>query len=62
MSRHTDISDVYAEIRYILGLDAAGFDIEAIADAAYVFDSDTQTFESVDNGEFWSIVETKALL
>lgn len=53
----TNISDVYTEIRSILGEYADDFNIEAIADQAYSFNPDTQAFEASEDIEFWAIVE-----
>lgn len=53
----TNISDVYDEIRSILGEFAADYDIEAIADQAYTFNPMTQAFEASEDIEFWAAVE-----
>ena len=53
----TNISDVYTEIRSILGEYAGDFNIEAIADQAYVFNPETQAFEASEDTEFWAAVE-----
>ena len=53
----TNISDVYTEIRSILGEYADDFNIEAIADQAYTFNPDTQAFEASEDTEFWATVE-----
>ena len=53
----TNISDVYSEIRSILGEFADDYNIEAIADAAYTFNPVTQAFDVVEEDAFWSVVE-----
>lgn len=53
----TNISDVYDEIRSILGEYADDFNVEAIADQAYTFNPRTQTFEASEDTEFWAAVE-----
>lgn len=53
----TNISDVYDEIRSILGEFAADYDIEAIADQAYTFNPATQAFDAAPEAEFWAAVE-----
>lgn len=53
----TNIADVYNEIRTILGEFADEYDIEAIADQAYMFNPVTQAFDVVEGDEFWAVVE-----
>ena len=53
----TNISDVYTEIRSILGEFADEYNIEAIADQAYTFNPATQGFDVVEGDEFWAVVE-----
>ena len=53
----TNISDVYNEIRSILGEFADDYNVEAIADQAYVFNPATQAFEASEGTEFWAVVE-----
>ena len=53
----TNISDVYTEIRSILGEFADEYNIEAIADQAYTFNPATQAFAVVEGDEFWAVVE-----
>lgn len=57
----TNISDVYTEIRYILGEFADDYNVEAIADKAYTFNPATQAFEVCEEDAFWSVVEANEL-
>ena len=52
----TNISDVYTEIRYILGEFADDYNVEAIADQAYVFNPETQAFEASEDVLFGTFV------
>ena len=60
MSHLTTITDVYDEIKAALGEYADSFNIEAIADDAYVFNPATQTFEPFPVTSFWAAVEANA--
>ena len=60
MNQLTNISDVYAEIRSILGEYADDFNIEGIANDAYIFNPTTQTFEPSPEVPFWAAVEANA--
>ena len=53
----TNISDVYDEIRVILGLGIGQSEIEAIADRTYAYNPATQVFDPIANGDdFWNVV------
>lgn len=54
------ITDVYGEIRNTLGEYANDFNIEGIANDAYVFNPATQTFEPSPEVTFWAAVEANA--
>ena len=60
MSRLTTITDVYDEIKAALGERADNFNIEGIANAAYIFNPTTQTFEPSPVTTFWAAVEANA--
>ena len=60
MSHLTTITDVYDEIKAALGEFAGDFNIPAIADAAYIFNPATQTFEPSPVTIFWAAVEANA--
>jgi hypothetical protein len=53
----TNISDVYNEIRDILGIGVSEVEIEAIADRTYAYNPTTQAFDPTANGDdFWAVV------
>lgn len=54
------ITDVYDEIRNALGEHADSFNIEGIANDAYIFNPTTQTFEPSPEVTFWAAVEANA--
>lgn len=54
------ITDVYGEIRNTLGEYADNFNIEGIANDAYIFNTTTQTFEPSPEVPFWAAVEANA--
>lgn len=56
----TTITDVYDEIRVALGEYAGDFNIEGIANDAYIFNPTTQTFEPSPTTSFWAAVEANA--
>lgn len=56
----TTTTDVYDEIKTALGEYADDFNIEGIADAAYIFNPQTQTFEPSPVTPFWAAVEANA--
>ena len=60
MNQLTTISDVYGEIKTALGEYADDFDIEGIANDAYIFNPATQTFEPSPEVPFWAAVEANA--
>lgn len=60
MSHLTTLTDVYDEIKATLGEYASDFNIPAIADAAYTFNSATQTFDPSPVTSFWAAVEANA--
>lgn len=60
MNQLTTITDVYDEIRNALGEYANNFNIEGIANAAYIFNPTTQTFEPSPVTPFWAAVEANA--
>lgn len=60
MNQLTTITDVYDEIKTALGEFAGDFDIEAIANDAYVFNPKAQTFEPSPEVQFWAAVEANA--
>ena len=53
-------TDVYDEIRGALGEYADDFNIEGIANDAYIFNPTTQTFEPSPEVTFWAAVEANA--
>lgn len=57
MSHLTTITDVYDEIKAALGEFASDFNIPAIAEAAYTFNSATQAFDPSPVTPFWAAVE-----
>lgn len=54
------ITDVYGEIRATLGENANDFNIEGIANDAYIFNPEAQTFEPSPEVPFWAAVEANA--
>lgn len=53
----TNISDVYNEIRDILGIGVSEVEIEAIADRTYAYSPATRAFDPTANGDdFWAVV------
>lgn len=60
MPHLTTITDVYNEIKTALGEYADDFNIEGIANDAYIFNPATQTFEPSPEVTFWAAVEANA--
>ena len=60
MNQLTTITDVYDEIKTTLGEFAGDFNIEGIANDAYIFNPTTQTFEPSPEVPFWAAVEANA--
>lgn len=60
MNQLTTITDVYDEIRNALSEHADDFNIEGIANDAYIFNHTTQTFEPSPEVPFWAAVEANA--
>lgn len=60
MNQLTTITDVYDEIRNALGEYTNDFNIEGIANDAYIFNPATQTFEPSPVTPFWAAVEANA--
>lgn len=60
MNQLTTITDVYDEIQGALGEHASDFNIEGIANDAYIFNPTTQTFEPSPTTTFWAAVEANA--
>ena len=60
MSQLTTITDVYDEIKTALGEYADDFNIEGIANDAYIFNPTTQTFDPSPTTQFWAAVEANA--
>lgn len=56
MNQLTNITDVHDEIKAALGEFASNFNIPAIADAAYTFNSATQAFDPSPVTSFWAAV------
>lgn len=54
------MTDVYNEIRNALGEWADDFNIEGIANDAYIFNPTTQTFDPNPEVAFWAAVEANA--
>lgn len=57
MNQLTTINDVYDEIRGAIGENADDFNIEDIANDAYIFNPTTQTFDPSPVTSFWAAVE-----
>lgn len=60
MNQLTTITDVYDEIKAALGEFVGDFNIEGIANDAYIFNPATQTFEPSPEVPFWAAVEANA--
>lgn len=60
MNQLATITDVYDEIKAALGEYADDFNIEGIANAAYIYNPATQTFEPSPEVTFWAAVEANA--
>lgn len=60
MNQLTTITDVHDEIKTALGEHAGDFNIEGIANDAYIFNPATQTFEPSPEVSFWAAVEANA--
>ena len=60
MNQLGTITDVYDEIKAALGEYADDFDIEGIANDAYIFNPTTRTFEPSPEVSFWAAVEANA--
>lgn len=54
------ITDVYGEIRATLAENADDFNIEGIANDAYIFNPTTEAFEPSPTTTFWAAVEANA--
>lgn len=57
MTHLTTLTDVYDEIKTTLGEHADNFNIEGIANDAYIFNPVTQTFDPSPVTPFWAAVE-----
>ena len=57
ISHLTTLTDVYDEIKATLGENTDNFNIEGIANDAYIFNPTTQTFEPSPTTTFWAAVE-----
>ena len=60
MNQLTTITNVYDEIKAALGEHTDDFNIEGIANDAYIFNPTTQTFEPSPEVTFWAAVEANA--
>ena len=60
MNQLTTINNVYDEIRGALGENANNFNIEGIANDAYVFNPTTRAYEPSPEVPFWAAVEANA--
>ena len=60
MNQLTTITDVYDEIRNALSEHADDFNIEGIANDAYIFNPATRAFEPSPEVPFWAAVEANA--
>lgn len=60
MNQLTTITDVHNEIKSALGENAVDFNIEGIANDAYIFNTTTQVFEPSPEVTFWAAVEANA--
>lgn len=61
MNQLATITDVYDEIKTALGEYADNFNIEGIANDAYIFNPTTQAFEPSPTTPFWAAVEANAV-
>lgn len=61
MNQLTTITDVHNEIKSALGENADDFNIEGIANDAYIFNPEAQTFEPSPQVTFWAAVEANAI-
>ena len=60
MNQLATITDVHNEIKTALGEYADNFNIEGIANTAYIFNPATRTFEPSPTTSFWAAVEANA--
>ena len=60
MNQLTTITDVHDEIKTALGEFAGDFNIEAVANDAYIFNPTTKVFEPSPEVTFWAAVEANA--
>ena len=60
MNQLTTLTDVYDEIKTTLGEHADNFNIEGIANTAYILNPATQTYEPSPTTPFWAAVEANA--
>ena len=60
MSHLTTLTDVHNEIKTALGEHADDFNIEGIANDAYIFNPSTQAYEPSPEVTFWAAVEANA--
>ena len=60
MNQLTTITDVYDEIRNALGEYAGDFNIEGIANDAYIYNPATRAFDPSPEVSFWAAVEANA--
>lgn len=60
MNQLTPITDVYDEIKTALGEFAGDFNIEGIANDAYILNPTTKVFEPSPEVPFWAAVEANA--
>ena len=60
MPHLTTLTDVYDEIKTALGEHADNFNIEGIANDAYIFNPEAQTFDPSPTTPFWAAVEANA--
>jgi len=60
MNQLATITDVYDEIKTTLGEYTDNFNIEDIANDAYIFNPTTQTFEPSPEVPFWAAVKANA--
>lgn len=60
MNQLTTITDVYDEIQAALGEYADDFNIEGIANDAYIFNPTNKTFEPSPEVSFWAAVEANS--
>ena len=60
MNQLATITDVYDEIRNAIGENADNFNIEGIANDAYIFNPTTKVYEPSPEVTFWAAVEANA--